>query len=84
LPKRCNKDTGDVMMAIRVIEQSTSERKQATIDLFQQCKPYLEDGMGLVQAVKIVRNINYNSFQNLSWYKELRAYATEQGYIPQR
>ena len=71
-------------MTIRVIERTTQDMENETRELFQECQPYLDDGMGLVQAVKIVKNIDYASFQNLAWYKRLRAYATEQGYIPQR
>ena len=67
-------------MPITVISQNTEERQQETIDLFNQCKPYLKQGMKLVDALQIIKHTKHNRFYNQSWYRELKEYAESQGY----
>lgn len=68
---------------IKVISQSTAERRQETIDLFNQCKPHLDNGDHLAKAVKKVTGTKANVYGQ-AWFKELRAYAESQGYHPKR
>lgn len=66
---------------INVISQTTSERNKETQELFEQCKPYLDDGYSLSHALIIVKELTYSTgFQNRAWFKELRQYAKTQGY----
>ena len=69
---------------IKVIEKNTSQREQETIDKYRQVKPYLDQGLPITKAVKKAFNLQYNSFCNRTWYKELRDYAVSQGYKMQR
>ena len=71
-------------MGITVISQTTTERQQETIELFQKCKPYLDKGETLSNAVQKVLQRHHNRFYNQAWYKELREYAYSQGYIGKR
>jgi|GEM_PF-3983309 len=65
---------------IKVVCQSTAEREQETRELFEACVPYLDKGIGLVNAIMIVKDIPYRHFYNMAWYKEVKAYAESQGY----
>ena len=71
-------------MRIRVIEQTTDERRTETIQLFNECKPYLDNGYTLAKAVQQVKGSSHSFFYRQSWFKELREYARSQGYEPQR
>lgn len=71
-------------MGITVISQNTTERQQETIELFQKCKPYLDKGETLSNAVQKVLQRHHNRFYNQAWYKELREYAYSQGYTGKR
>lgn len=72
-------------MTIKVITQNTSERNEETRQLFQDCQPHMDKGMGLAEAVKTVRNLPPNSnIYGLRWFKELRKYAAKQGYKGKR
>lgn len=67
-------------MVIKVISQSTAERQAETRELFEQCKPYLDDGYSLAGAVKLVTRVNHQSFCRRKWYMDLREYAESMGY----
>ena len=68
-------------MSIKVICQSTKEREQEIIDLFNKAKPYLDDGFSYRLALQKVLGKEPNSnFSHLSWYKEFMEYADAQGY----
>lgn len=69
---------------IKVIERNTTQREQDTVRLYQQIKPYLDKDIPIITAVKIAFNLQYNSFCNRTWYKDLRDYAVSQGYKPKR
>ena len=68
-------------MSIKVICQSTKEREQETIDLFNKAKPYLDDGcsyrLALMKTLRLKPN---SSFSHFSWYKEFMEYADAHGY----
>ena len=68
-------------MSIKVISQSTKERKQEIIDLFNKAKPYLDDGFSYRLAIMKVlgKKPNY-CFSHMSWYKEFVRYADAHGY----
>ena len=69
------------MMSIKVICQSTKEREQETIDLFNKAKPYLDDGFSYRLAIMKGLGLKPNSsFSNASWYKEFMDYADAHGY----
>ena len=68
-------------MSIKVICQSTKERKQEIIDLFNKAKPYLDDGFSYRLAlIKVLGKEPSNSFGSASWYKEFIDYADAHGY----
>ena len=69
------------MMSIKVICQSTKEREQETINLFNKAKPYLDDGFSYRLALQKVLGKKPNcSFSHSSWYKEFMRYADAHGY----
>ena len=66
-------------MSIRVIEQSTSDRRAETQRLFHKVKPYLDQGYGLWSAtLKATGRYVHNSRNG--WYRELIEYCESQGY----
>ena len=68
-------------MNFKVISQSTKERKQETIDLFNKAKPYLDDGCSYRLALqKVLGKEPNSSFSHCSWYKEFVEYADAHGY----
>ena len=68
-------------MNFKVISQSTKEREQETIDLFNKAKPYLDDGCSYRLAIlKVLGKEPSNSFGGASWYKEFIDYADAHGY----
>ena len=64
-------------MTITVITQTTAEREQEIRDIYQQCQPYLDQGMSLTKAVK---QIGY-TYGNQRWVRDLLKYAESQGYV---
>lgn len=65
---------------IKVISQTTKERETETWELFEEVKPLLDKGYLLKEAVAEIKDINHFSFQQRSWYKELRNVAINEGY----
>lgn len=69
------------MMSIKVISQSTKEREQEIIDLFNKAKPYLDDGFSYRLAIMKALGLKPTcSFSGASWYKEFVKYADAHGY----
>ena len=68
-------------MSIKVISQSTKEREQETIDLFNKAKPYLDEGFSYRSAIIKALGLNPNSrFNTLRWYRDFVEYADAHGY----
>ena len=68
-------------MNFKVISQSTKEREQETIDLFNKTKPYLDDGCSYRLALqKVLGKKPSCSFGGARWYKEFMEYADAHGY----
>ena len=68
-------------MNFKVISQSTKEREQEIIDLFNKAKPYLDDGCSYRLALqKVLGKKPTCSFSNRGWYKEFVEYADAHGY----
>lgn len=68
-------------MEFKVICQSTKEREQEIIDLFNKAKPYLDDGCSYRLALqKVLGKKPTCSFSDTSWYKEFVKYADAHGY----
>ena len=68
-------------MTITVISQTTAERRQETIDLFNEIKPYLDDGYSYTSAlIKIGRTQKKNRVYQQAWFRELKEYGESQGY----
>lgn len=68
---------------ITVIETTTSERKQEIINLFNEIKPYLDNGYSYMNALITIGKISpkvRNSAYNYGWYKEVVKYGESQGY----
>ena len=73
------------MMNFKVICQSTKEREQETIDLFNKAKPYLDDGCSYRSALqKLLGKKPTCSFGGASWYKEFVDYADAHGYSKEK
>ena len=69
------------MMNFKVISQSTKEREQETIDLFNKAKPYLDEGFSYRLAIIKALGLNpNNSFGNARWYRDFVEYADAHGY----
>ena len=69
------------MMNFKVICNSTKEREQETIDLFNKAKPYLDDGFSYRSALqKVLGKKPTCNFGGASWYKEFVDYADAHGY----
>lgn len=66
-------------MTIKVIQQTTAERKQETIQLYNKCKPYLDKGYSLNKAVQQVTDRIPTNSKN-GWYRDLINYAVQQGF----
>ena len=66
-------------MSIRVIEQSTSDRRAETQRLFHEVKPYLDQGYGLWSAAKKVTGKEACNSRS-GWYRDLIEYCNSQGY----
>lgn len=76
---------GNKWRRVTVIERSSDDVDQETRELFEACKPLLDEGKGFYEACRIVRDIPETScFGNRSWYKRFREYAKSQGYKPLR
>ena len=72
-------------MSFKVISQSTKEREQETIDLFNKAKPYLDDGFSYRSALqKVLGKKPTCSFGGASWYKEFVDYADAHGYSKEK
>ena len=68
-------------MNFKVISQSTKEREQEIIDLFNKAKPYLDDGCSYRLALqKVLGKKPTCSFGGARWYKEFIEYADAHGY----
>ena len=68
-------------MNFKVISQSTKEREQETIDLFNKAKPYLDDGFSYRSALqKVLGKKPTVSFGGARWYTEFIEYADAHGY----
>ena len=65
-------------MTITVISQTTEERKEEIKQLYQECKPYLDKGYRLSEAIKIVKKMDYAPYSQ-AWYKDLQRYIKEMG-----
>ena len=69
------------MMNFKVISQSTKEREQETIDLFNKAKPYLDDGCSYRSAIIKALGLSPNHHRsNAKWYRDFMEYADAHGY----
>ena len=70
---------------MKVIERTSKEVDNETVQLFNDCKPLLDEGIGFYEAIRTVKGLRQSTnFGNSSWYKQFRAYAKAQGYEPLR
>ena len=68
-------------MNFKVISQSTKEREQETIDLFNKTNPHLDDGCSYRSAImKVLGKKPTCSFSDSRWYKDFVEYADAHGY----
>ena len=68
---------------ITVIEQNTQERREETIELFEQIRPLLDQGYSYNSALTKIGRINNHSkahYYRQAWFKELKEYGESQGY----
>lgn len=66
-------------MTITVIEQTTAERKAETRKIFQEIRPYLDQGYSFNKALSEVTDLSVTNYRN-GWFKDLIDYAKTQGY----
>ena len=66
-------------MSIRVIQQDTKARQRETAEIFEGCRPYLDQGMSLRKAVYESSGRRVSNVKN-GWFRELIDYAKTQGY----
>ena len=66
-------------MSIRVIQQDTKARQRETAEIFEGCRPYLDQGMSLLKAVYESSGRRVSNVKN-GWFRELIDYAKTQGY----
>lgn len=64
---------------IRVITQTTQERREETIQLFNQIRPLLDKGYSFNKALTEVTDLSVTNYRN-GWFKDLIEYAKTQGY----
>ena len=70
---------------MRVIERTDADIERETVELYDEVKPLLDDGVPIEKAVKTVRGIRQSSnIGNLAWYKRFRDYAIANGYKRKR
>ena len=68
-------------MNFKVISQSTKEREQEIIDLFNKAKPHLDDGCSYRLAImKVLGKEPTCNFSNRGWYRDFMEYADAHGY----
>ena len=65
---------------IKIISQTTKEREEETIELFNEIKPLLDKGYSYSLAVRTVKNIPTIYVSNYKWFKEVVKYGETQGY----
>ena len=68
---------------IKVICQSTDERRKEAMELFDKIKPLLDEGHIYSSAVKMVtdkKNTRLNRYQD-AWYRDLIEYGESKGYL---
>ena len=65
-------------MTIKVITQTTTERKAETRRLYEACRPYLEQGYSIFKAAWKVTGTKPHC--RVAWYRDLREYAKTQEY----
>lgn len=63
-------------MTIKVITQTTAERKAETARLYEACRPYLEQGYSIWKAAGKVTGTKPHC--GMAWYRDLREYAKTQ------
>ena len=67
-------------MSIKVIEQSTSERKEEIKQIFERMKPLLDNGGNFYQSALEVTGRKSVGTRSRGWYRDLTDYAKSQGY----
>ena len=67
---------------IKVIVQSTSDREQETIQLFERIRPYLDMGYTYASSLRLIGRISPKSRvnRNRGWFRDLVDYGESQGY----
>ena len=66
---------------ITVISQNTAERQEETRELFNNIRPYLDNGYNYTSALKKIGKISskHRVYQT-SWFRDLKEYGETQGY----
>lgn len=66
---------------IKVVSQTTDERRQEIRELFEKIRPLLDDGYSYRQAVIKVKNISSASnVAKYAWFRDVVKYGKEHGY----
>ena len=68
---------------ITVVEQTTNERREEARQLFEQIKPYLDEGYSYMNACVLVGRCKVNlrnQYYKYGWFKDLKEYGEAMGY----
>ena len=66
-------------MMIRVIEQTTKEREEETLNFYAKIKPLMEGGLSLRQSVTKITG-KTGGFSSKRWYLDLKDLARKDGF----
>lgn len=64
---------------MRIIERTTEDLQQETIELFNEIKPLLDQGESYHSAIKKIKKLTSPN-SKLGWYQRLIQYGETQGY----
>ena len=68
-------------MTIKVISQTTAQRREETKELFRSIQPLLDEGYSYSSALIKVGRVGYSpALIHRAWFRELIEYGGTQGY----
>lgn len=62
----------------KIKERSAEDIQKEIEELFELCKPYLEEGWGLLYALEQIHGMRPSTSKR--WYKDLKKYCWDMGY----
>lgn len=68
---------------MKIIERTHEEYMTEIRQFFDELKPLLDNGTSFSKAVRIIRESDTYPCYNRGWFKTLKEYAEQQGYVSQ-